>query len=944
MAPYQRNFNIDPPGLSRYYDYTSVVNAKSKKTFAKLDLQISAELPNTKLLFFAKITFLREHSLAARQRSCNIDPPGLSRYYDYTSIVQTKCHKTFAKLDLQISAELPNTKLLFFAKITFLREHSLVPRQRTFNIDPPGLSRYYYFELITNAKCQKTFAKLALQISAELPNTKLHFIAKIPFSSQHSLAPRQRSCNIDPPRLSRYYDYTSIVQTKCQKTYAKLDLQTSAELPNTKLLFFAKNTFLREHSLAPRQRSCNIDSPGLSRYYYFASTVQTKCQKTFAKLDLQISAELPNPKPLFFAKITFLREHSLAPRQRSCNIDPPGLSRYYDYTSIVQTKCQKTFAKLDLQISAELPNPKPLFFAKITFLREHSLVPRQRSCNIDSPGLSRYYYYALITNAKCQNTFAKLDLQISAELPNPKLHFIAKIPFSSQHSLVPRQRSCNIDPPGLSRYYDYTSIVQTKRQKTFAKLDLQISAELPNPKLLFFAKITFLREHSSAPRQRSCNIDPPGLSQYYYYASTVQTKCQNTFAKLDLQTSAELPNPKPLFFAKITFLREHSLVPRQRSCNIDPPGLSRYYHYALITNAKCHKTFAKLDLQISAELPNPKLLFFAKITFLREHSLAPRQRSCNIDPPGLSRYYDYTSIVQTKCQNTFAKLDLQISAELPNPKLLFFAKITFLREHSLVPRQRSCNIDPPGLSRYYDYTSIVQTKCQNTFAKLDLQTSAELPNPKLMFFAKITFLREHSLAPRQRSCNIDPPGLSRYYYYASTVQTKCQKTFAKLDLQISAELPNTKLHFIAKIPFSSQHSLAARQRSCNIDPPGLSRYYDYTSIVQTKCHKTYANFDLQISAELPNPKPLFFAKITFLREHSLAPRQRSCNIDPPGLSRYYYFASTVQTKCQKHLPNSISKYQQNCQTQNCCFSQKSRFYVNIVWPLANGVVTSTPRV
>ena len=228
--------------------------------------------------------------------------------------------------------------------------------------------------------------------------------------------------------------------------------------------------------------------------------------------------------------------------------------------------------------------------------------------------------------------------------------------------------------------------------------------------------------------------------------------------------------------------------------------------------------------------------------------------------------------MQTKCQKTFAKLDLQISAELPNTKLLFFAKITFLREHGLAPRQRSCNIDPPGLSRYYDYTSIVQTKCQKTFAKLDLQISAELPNPKLLFFAKITFLREHGLAPRQRSFNVDPPGLSRYYDYASTVQTKCQKTFAKLDLQISAELPNTKLLFFAKITFLREHGLAPRQRSCNIDPPGLSRYYDYTSTVQTKCQKTFAKLDLQISAELPNTKPLFFAKITFLREHSLAPR------------------------------------------------------------------------
>ena len=376
--------------------------------------------------------------------------------------------------------------------------------------------------------------------------------------------------------------------------------------------------------------------------------------------------------------------------------------------------------------------------------------------------------------------------------------------------MVPRQRSCNIDPPGLSRYYDYASTVQTKCQKTFAKLDLQISAELPNTKLLFFAKITFLREHSLVPRQRSCNIDPPGLSRYYYYTTIAETKCQKTFAKLDLQISAELPNTKPLFFAKITFLREHSLAPRQRSCNIDPPGLSRYYYYTTIVETKCQKTFAKLDLQISAELPNTKLLFFAKITFLREHGLVPRQRSCNIDPPGLSRYYDYTSTVQTKCQKTFAKLDLQISAELPNPKLLVLAKITFLREHSLVPRQRSCNIDPPGLSRYYDYTSTVQTKCQKTFAKLDLQISAELPNTKPLFFAKITFLREHSLVSRQRSCNIDPPGLSRYYYYASIVETKCQKTFAKLDLQISAELPNTKLLVLAKITFLREHGLAPR--------------------------------------------------------------------------------------------------------------------------------------
>ena len=97
-----------------------------------------------------------------------------------------------------------------------------------------------------------------------------------------------------------------------------------------------------------------------------------------------MSADLPNTKPLFFAKITFLREHSLAPRQRSCNIDPPGLSRYYDYTSTVQTKCQKTFAKLDLQLSAELPNTKLLFFAKITFSREHSLAPRRRNFRFDS--------------------------------------------------------------------------------------------------------------------------------------------------------------------------------------------------------------------------------------------------------------------------------------------------------------------------------------------------------------------------------------------------------------------------------------------------------------------------------------------------------------------------------------------------------------------------------
>ena len=141
---------------------------------------------------------------------------------------------------------------------------------------------------------------------------------------------------------------------------------------------------------------------------------------------------------------------------------------------------------------------------------------------------------------------------------------------------------------------------------------------------------------------------------------------------------------------------KHSLAPRQRTFNINPPGLSRYYYYALITNANCQKTFAKLDLQISAELPNPKRLSFAKITFLSKHSLVPRQRSFNIDPPGLSRYYYYTSTVKAKCQKTFAKLDLQISAELPNPKLLFFAKIPFLKVNIdfSAPRQRSFNIDP----------------------------------------------------------------------------------------------------------------------------------------------------------------------------------------------------------------------------------------------------------
>ena len=213
---------------------------------------------------------------------------------------------------------------------------------------------------------------------------------------------------------------------------------------------------------------------------------------------------------------------------------------------MVEAKRQKTFAKLHLQISAELPNPKLLFVAKIPFSSKHSLAPRQRTFNIDPPGLRRYHCYISIVNAKRQKTFAKLHLQISAELPNPKLLFVAKIPFSSKHSLAPRQRTFNIDPPGLNRYYCYTSIVQTKRQKTFAKLDLQISAELPNPKLLFVAKIPFLSEHSLAPRQRTFNIDPPGLNRYYCYTLIVETKCQKTFAKLDLQISAELPNPKLL--------------------------------------------------------------------------------------------------------------------------------------------------------------------------------------------------------------------------------------------------------------------------------------------------------------------------------------------------------------------------------------------------------------
>ena len=130
------------------------------------------------------------------------------------------------------------------------------------------------------------------------------------------------------------------------------------------------------------------------------------------------------------------------------------------------------------------------------------------------------------SGSKMSKTFAKLDLQISAELPNPKLQFIAKMPLSSKHSLASHQRNFNIDPPGLSRYYYYTLITNAKSQKTFAKLDLQISAELPNPKLLFFAKIPFLSKHSLAPRQRNFNIDPPGLSRYYYYTSTVKPKCQ----------------------------------------------------------------------------------------------------------------------------------------------------------------------------------------------------------------------------------------------------------------------------------------------------------------------------------------------------------------------------------------------------------------------------------
>ena len=126
--------------------------------------------------------------------------------------------------------------------------------------------------------------------------------------------------------------------------------------------------------------------------------------------------------------------------------------------------------------------------------------------------------------------------------------------------------------------------------------------------------------------------------------------------------------------------------------------------------------------------------------FLSTDSLAPRLRTFNIDPPGLSQYYYSTSIVETKCQKTFAKLDLQISAELPNPELVFFAKTPILSKRNLAHHLRNFNNDPPGLSQYYYSTSIVETKCRKTFAKLDLQISAGLPNPKLLFFAKIPFL------------------------------------------------------------------------------------------------------------------------------------------------------------------------------------------------------------
>ena len=115
-----------------------------------------------------------------------------------------------------------------------------------------------------------------------------------------------------------------------------------------------------------------------------------------------------------------------------------------------------------------------------------------------------------------------------------------------------------------------------------------------------------------------------------------------------------------------------------------------------------------------SRIANPKLLFFAKFSFFSKHSLAPRQRNFNFPyrPPVPCRYY-YTSIVETKYQKIFAKLDLQISAELPNTKQLFFAKITFFENDRLAPRQRNFNTDPPGLlSNIYYYTSIVKTKCR----------------------------------------------------------------------------------------------------------------------------------------------------------------------------------------------------------------------------------------
>ena len=386
------------------------------------------------------------------------------------------------------------------------------------------------------------------------------------------------------------------------------------------------------------------------------------------------------------------------------------------------------------------------------------------------------------------------------------------------------------------------------------------------------------------------------------------------------------------------------LAPYQRNFNIEPPSLSRYYYYTSVVNAKCQKTFAKLDLQISAELPNPKPLFFAKITFLREHGLAPRQRSCNIDLPGLSRYYYYASTVQTKCQKTFAKLDLQISAELPNPKPLFFAKITFSRKHSLAPRQRSCNIDPPGLSRimitHQQYKQNVKKHLRNSTSKYqqNCQTQNRCFSQKSRFYVNMVWPLANEVVTSTPRVWVDI--MITHQQYKQNVKKHLRNLTSKY--QQNCQTQNCCFSQKSRFYVNMVWPLA------NEVVTSTPRVWVDIMITHQQCkqnvkkHLRNSSFKYQQNCQTQNrcfsQKSRFYVNIVWSLANGVVTSTPRVWVDIMITHQQY------KQNVKKHLRNSTSKYQQNCQTQNRCFSQKSRFYVNIVWPLANGVVTSTPRV